>query len=143
VHLSEAVLDSDVLIKLEKRKLADKLVKFFATIHVPTAVSREVGLKGRRRHRPDVERFRRRALPCKKIDKTVFAAALVVFQRTNPAKQHIGEAQTIAQALRIGVSIVLTDDKAATDFAILKGLQVVSSFRLLRMIAETEKENGD
>jgi predicted nucleic acid-binding protein len=137
MKLGVAVVDATVIINFARLGLADKVLRPFEAVYVTRAVVRETKLRGRRRQRKDVVRFRRGMRLCSQWDRFVFDALLVAFQRKNPKKSHRGEAETIAQAVREKYDIVLTDDKDAAERAAEYGLRVISSPELFRIIAAT------
>lgn len=136
MRLGRAVIDADVLIKLARLGIVDRLVSIFAEVHVPTAVRRETKLFGRRRRDPSVEKFKRKAISCTRWNRTVFLATLASLQAKSPKKTHEGESQAIAQAVLYSNPFVLTDDKEAHTAARALGLKVFSSVQLVRMISD-------
>jgi hypothetical protein len=76
--------------------------------------------------------------PCKEWDQNVFQALLVAFALSRPGrpgKKHRGEAESIAQAVRLQIPVFLTDDSDAADEAEKLGIRVVSTMELLRLVA--------
>jgi predicted nucleic acid-binding protein len=133
----QAIVDSDIVIKLARLELLDRLLRLFDVVHVPTAVARETRLYGRRRRRPDVNRFRRRCRRCSEKHPLVLQAMRGALHRADPSHRHAGEAEAIAQAEALGVRVVLlTDDREATRLAAERGIEVIASPSLLFRIAE-------
>lgn len=134
-----AIVDSTVILNLASAGLLSKLCRLVGTIYVPVCVRRETKLYGRQRHRPDVERFKRRTLHCNEWDNDTFLAALATFRQQNPRRSNRGEAEMIAQAARRKVSLVLTDDRDAAQYAALRGLEVWATPLILVKIAATSR----
>lgn len=132
---AEAIVDSTVILNLAKTGRLDKLCKLIGTIYVPVCVRRETKLYGRRRHRPDVERFKRKTTLCNEWSPAIFEAALATFRQQTPRRSNRGEAEMIAQAALRRVRLVLTDDLAATRYAQLRGLEVWATPLILVKIA--------
>jgi len=133
-----ALVDASVIISLANLELTDKLFHAFAPVYVSQAVVRETKLRGRQRRRRDVVRFAKRMTPCKEWDQNVFQALLVAFALSRPGrpgKKHRGEAESIAQAVRLQIPVFLTDDSDAADEAEKLGIRVVSTMELLRLVA--------
>ena len=112
-----ALVDASVIISLAGLELTDKLFHAFAPVYVSQAVARETKLHGRQRRRRDVVRFAKRMTPCRMWDQNVFQAMLAAFTRRRPGKKHRGEAESIAQAVRLQIPVFLTNDVDAANEA--------------------------
>lgn len=137
-----ALIDTDIIIGLAHLRLTDRVFRVFNPIYVSQAVVREAKLRGRQRRRRDVVRFTQRMLVCKSWDVLLLHALLVAFQRQHPGKKHRGEAESIAQAVRQKIPVLLTDDADADYEASQREIRVVSLMELFNLIAKKESSTG-
>lgn len=132
VGARRAIIDSDVLIEIIKRNIAEKLSLFFNAVYVPTAVRREQ-IKHRRRY--NLRRLFVSGLfkKCKAVDE--YRVQLLL---TGSPKLQSGESEAIVQAQEKNISVFLTNDQKAMRVARRHGLQAVTFQELEQRLKELE-----
>ena len=128
---AKVVLNSSVIIALSHLKILMKLKQIFAELMVPRAVYEEVCIRGSG------------LVGDKELRDAVKSGVIVVqdvknkeFVQELRAKLSIGEAEVIALTIETKANYVILDDKIARKTAKEKGLNVIGTLRVLKILQD-------
>lgn len=132
VGARRAIVDSNVLITIIERNIAEKLSLLFTAIYVPMAVKRE---QKQRRRRYNLRRLFASGLfkRCKVLDEHRVQLLLM-----GPPKLQPGESEAIVQAQEQNIKVFLTNDQKARKVAEKHGLQAVTFQELEQRLQKLE-----
>ena len=128
---AKVVLNSSVIIALSRLKMLMNLKRIFDELIVPRAVYEEVCIRGSG------------LVGDKELREAVESGVIVVQDVKNKefveelrAKLSIGEAEVIALAVETKANYVVLDDKIARKTAKEKGLNVIGTLRVLKILQD-------
>lgn len=130
VGARQAIIDSDVLIEIIERNIAEKLSVFFSVIYVPMAVKKE---QKKRRRRYNLRRLFDSGLfkRCRVLDES----RVQLLQMGSPKLQP-GESEAIIQAQEQNINVLLTNERKAMKVAARLGLVTVTFQELEQKLQE-------
>lgn len=128
----QAIIDSDVLIEVIEKNIAEKLSLLFNAIYVPMAVK---GEQKKRRRRYNLKRLFASGLfkRCKVLDEHRVQLLLM-----GSPKLQLGESEAIIQAQEQNIKAFLTNDQKARKVARKHGLLAVTFQELEHRLQKLE-----